>query len=424
MSWTQHYIRCSTNSVVPHIILLLFRTLPKWWQPQTQKKGIMVAKLIGGSALCLLILSRLGTNGWVFQGTEQPSLGRQKIRPFLPVEAHLLSSLSDEETALNVSDDDGDEAPKTPFSTEEVDETDDTDDVVKDDDDETESPEPEPFPVPKTNEENLMLLQSLAIITNRGEKASNEQIDEVRSLVELLEAANPTTAPTLAKDLLEGTWELVFTDTKQLFRSSPFFMAGRAVCKDGDQADQYSWFCTMHRKALAISNIGPVRQVITPTQLISEFEVEAGAVPFLNDFTPFSYSGGIPLTVDGAIVSTADLTAINETAYELYMDTVQIKGSNLPVLRQLLDTGLQLQSRVLGDFLETNVDDYTNPRPVVRTTYLSDRFRISRDMDDNIFVYFKTSKSTEPKDYTSVDADLGVARLLEGFNDAVTKLYF
>ena len=42
--------------------------------------------------------------------------------------------------------------------------------------------------------------------------------------------------------------------------------------------------------------------------MVNEFEVKAGAVPFLSDFTPFSYSGALPVTVDGAIVSFADVT--------------------------------------------------------------------------------------------------------------------
>lgn len=152
-------------------------------------------------------------------------------------------------------------------------------------------------------------------------------------------------------------------------------------------------------------------------------EVKAGAVPFLSDFTPFKYSGGLPLTIDGAIVSSADLTAINTTTWELFMDTVEIKGSNLPGLRQLLDRGLKLQSRTLGNFLRDNVPAYTNPKPLLRTTFLNEQFRISRDMDDNIFLYVKTSDKTEPTDYGYVDSDLGVAKLLEGFNDAVTRFY-
>ena len=110
-----------------------------------------------------------------------------------------------------------------------------------------------------------------------------------------LESRNPTMEPTKSTDM-HGTWELVYSDT-QLFRSSPFFMAGRAVCSTPEQAQQYDWFCDMHRAALAISQIGTVRHIITPTRLVSEFEIKAGAVPFINDLTPFSYSGGLPVSV-------------------------------------------------------------------------------------------------------------------------------
>ena len=269
--------------------------------------------------------------------------------------------------------------------------------------------------------ECLLFIQSLGAMTGRGEQASDGQMEAVRGVVAKLEQHNPTPEPAYAKDLLQGTWALTFTDTRHLFRSSPFFMAGRAVCSTPEQAQQFDWFCTMHRQALAISQIGAVRQIISEDKLVSEFETKAGAVPFLSDFTPFMYSGGLPVTIDGAIVSTADYTTLNGTAAELYMDTVEIKGSNLPCVRQVLDAGLSLQSRMLGDFLEANLDNYQNPRPVIRTTYLSDKMRILRDIDDNIFVYTKTSASTEPTDYSSIEADLGIPGLLEGFNKAVTK---
>jgi hypothetical protein len=110
-------------------------------------------------------------------------------------------------------------------------------------------------------------------------------------------------------------------------------------------------------------------------------------------------------------------------AWSLYMDTVEIKGSNVPGVRQLLDGGLKLNSRTLGDFLEDRINNYQNPRPCFRTTYLDQQYRISRDEDNHAFFYVKTSDSTEPTDYSKVDADLGVGRLLEGFNDAITRLY-
>ena len=82
-----------------------------------------------------------------------------------------------------------------------------------------------------------------------------------------------------------------------------------------------------------------------------------------------------------------------------------------------------LGSRRLGDFLESNVDGYTNPRPVFDITYLSENIRICRDQDGKVFVYGKISDETEPSDYSKVDSDLGLLRLLEGFNDAILKFY-
>jgi len=273
-----------------------------------------------------------------------------------------------------------------------------------------------------TSEDILASLLRIAASTGRGEFASPEQKDNAAELIATLETKNHCLEPT--KDpKIYGCWELVYSSS-QLFRSSPFFMAGRAVCTTKNQADQYDWFCDMHRKALAISNIGSVRQVISSTMMVSEFEVKVGAVPFLNDLTPFSYAGGLPFTIDGSIVSSADITPTDDgSAFEIFMDTVEIKGSNVPGLRTILDNGLKLQSRGLGSFLENNVDGYTNPRPIFETTYLSDSIRISRDQDGKTFVYAKESENSEPTDYEKVEADLGALKLLGDLNDKITKFY-
>jgi len=275
------------------------------------------------------------------------------------------------------------------------------------------------------------LIQNLLITassTDRGQFASQEQKSKMEQIITELETStststssgsipNPTESPSI-----EGTWELLYSST-QLFRSSPFFMAGRAVCTTPEQAQQYDWFCDMHRAALAISEIGTVRQIISSTRITSEFEVHVGSVPFLSDFTPLKYSGGLPFTITGAIVSSADITPVNDgSAWEIFMDTVEIKGSNIPLLRRVLDDGLKLSSRELGSFLEENVEQYSNPKPVFETTYLDDMLRISRDQDGKVFVYGKMSDGTEPTSYKSVDADLGLLNLLEGLNDNFFKI--
>ena len=264
----------------------------------------------------------------------------------------------------------------------------------------------------------------------RGEFATASDKSAMATIIADLEELNPTPDPTSPSSTtttasIGGTWDLLYSDT-QLFRSSPFFMAGRAVCTTPEQAEQYDWFCDMHRAALAISNIGKVRQIIDADggRMVSEFEVKVGSIPFLSDFTPFAYSGGLPVTIDGAIVSSADLTPTDDgTAWEIFMDTVEIKGSNVPLLRRVLDGGVKLGSRDLGSLLEDNVDGYTNPRPVFSTTYLDDDVRISRDQDGKVFVYGRVSEDAEPTDYGNVDADLGLAKLLEGLNDSIFKFY-
>jgi PAP_fibrillin len=273
-----------------------------------------------------------------------------------------------------------------------------------------------------THQSALERLLRIAASTGRGEFATASQSTQASDLIAVLEGSNPTQEPANSP-LINGRWELLYSST-QLFRSSPFFMAGRAVCATGDEARQYDWFCDMHRKALAISNVGPVRQIVSPTRIVSEFEVRAGAVPFVGDLTPLSYSGGLPVSIDGAIVSSADLTPTDDgTAWELFMDTVEIKGSNVPGLRQVLDGGLRLRSRQLGSLLERTIDSYTNPRPIFATTYLSETIRISRDQDGKVFVYGKESDDTTPTDYSKIDSDLGLLKLLEGLNDAVIKFY-
>jgi PAP_fibrillin len=285
--------------------------------------------------------------------------------------------------------------------------------------------------IPTSVQNNLSFLQTLGAITGRGEMIVNsrslsrrKQYDAALKVVADLEAMNPITEPTYS-DVIYGTWELVLSTT-QLFRSSPFFIAGRAVCTNEVDAQRYNWFCDMHRAALSISSIQSIRQIITESnRMISEFETSVGAIPFLSDFTPLRYSGGLPISVTGAIVSTADITPTrNGTGWEVYMDSVNVKGSNVPILRQILDNeNVGLRSRSLSDALEQAISSYKTPKPIFRTTYLDGKYRISRDEDDNIFFYVKTSNSTAPTGFGSIDADLGVGRLLEGFNDAITKFY-
>lgn len=249
-------------------------------------------------------------------------------------------------------------------------------------------------------------LFALGAYTNRGESALESEKAEARSLAVAIEA----TAGEVDNAACFGTWELCFADT-QPFRASPFFMAARAVCTTPEDVARFNWFCEQHRAALAISTVERVRQILGPGRLVNEFEVKAGSVPF-SDRVGFPYAGGLPVTITGCIRSSADVTFTGPGEWELYMDTVEIKGSNIPGLRALLDSQLRLDSRRLGDALEANVPGYSNPRPLMRTTYADSILRISRDVDDHVFVYRRLSDSRDPTDFGNVAADFGLGTWL------------
>lgn len=179
--------------------------------------------------------------------------------------------------------------------------------------------------------------------------------------------------------MINGDWELLYSNTN-LFRSSPFFMASRAICKEGAQANRFNRFCDLHRSALAHTSIGKVKQIVSPGLLTSEFETVGAVVP------------GLPVVVKGTIKSVAEIVSSNANDWTLQMVSTRIKEgtSNIPVFKRVLSSKrVQLPIQRLGKALE-RIPAYNAPFPVFSTTYLDFDLRISRDQDKNIFVYTRT----------------------------------
>jgi hypothetical protein len=222
--------------------------------------------------------------------------------------------------------------------------------------------------------------------TSRGELDHDKQ--PIETLVERLEASADPSVPIEA---LNGKWNLIYSST-YLFLSSPFFMAARAVCEEGDEAERFLYFCKLHREALAFTQIGEVSQIINhvgdidddePT-LVSEFESKVAIAP------------GLPIVVKGIIQSSSTVSSVvGEKDLRLKMDTVRIKkgSSNIPFANTFLDRFTGLNTREMSDFLEENLPknlrDYEAPEPVFRTTYVDKYLRVSRNQDNEIFVYAK-----------------------------------
>lgn len=208
----------------------------------------------------------------------------------------------------------------------------------------------------------------LASVTNRGMCASTEEENLVIDLVTQLEALNPTADPALNS---QGDWELCYSST-QSFRSSPFFLAIRAFLGDDNQAMAENAF-TIHDRATTASRIGKVRQIIDKDnrELVSEYDLSVGLMP------------GLPVKVKGTVVTSADLTAIAPETWEMAVRGTKVNGSNVPFLDQYLDdSAIEIPVGEAYKAISGSV-----PTAILKTFYVDEGMRITRDIDDNFFVF-------------------------------------
>lgn len=209
----------------------------------------------------------------------------------------------------------------------------------------------------------------LASVTNRGEYATKDEQNIIVDLVSQLEALNPTEDPAHNS---QGEWNLVLSST-QLFRSSPFFQSIRVALGDaidGGKSIAENGF-DLHDRATTAGRIGKIRQVISDTEFISEVDLETGMVP------------GMPFRMTGTVVTTAALDIVSDELWELKVEKTQVKGSNVPLLNQLLEEPqLELPVSSIYNTIQGKV-----PSVPIKTFYVDEAVRISRDIDDNFFVF-------------------------------------
>jgi len=210
----------------------------------------------------------------------------------------------------------------------------------------------------------------LASVTNRGTCATNEENNLVVDLVSQLEALNPTVDPALNS---AGDWELCYSST-QSFRSSPFFLTLRSFMGEDNKAMADTAFA-IHDRATTASRVGKVRQIINKdnSELISEYDLSVGVLP------------GMPFRVKGTVVTTAELTAIPPETWELTVRGTKINGSNVPLVDVFLDdNAVEIPVGEAYKAISGSV-----PTAVLKTFYVDEAMRISRDMDDNFFVFIR-----------------------------------
>jgi hypothetical protein len=209
----------------------------------------------------------------------------------------------------------------------------------------------------------LLLLSS---VTNRGEYATLDEQNALVDLVTQLEALNPTESPA---SNAWGEWDLCLSST-QFFRSSPFFQSIR-IAAGGDNRQIVENGFDLHDRATSASRVGRVRQHVTPTELRSEVDLEVGFVP------------GIPLRLRGTVVTVATLKVVPPEAWEVKITTTSVKSSNIPFLNEVLDDPKLVLP--VGDFYASVLGK--TPTVPFRTFYVDETLRITRDVDDNFFVF-------------------------------------
>ena len=207
-------------------------------------------------------------------------------------------------------------------------------------------------------------LLALAARTKRGEIANEKEKTLALELITKLEGYNPTDYP-CNDELAFGKWELIYSNTN-LFRSSPFWMAARAVCQEGDQASTFNTFCDLHRDALAFTNMGRITQIISTTSLTSEFETIVPVIP------------GLPITITGTIVSNSDIVTSTSTSWTLFMNNVTISTTSLTSLPSLPS----LTSLISLTSLTTMITTITTP-----TTTTSIFLKSNRISDDDLLLF-------------------------------------
>ena len=98
--------------------------------------------------------------------------------------------------------------------------------------DSAEDAAPDVIDVPRVEDRESLKKELLLAVsrTARGQQLDKRPNEAVNDVARRLEAQG---APTDAQ-LLNGRWNLAYCST-YLFRSSPFWMAGRAACQDGEE---------------------------------------------------------------------------------------------------------------------------------------------------------------------------------------------
>lgn len=128
----------------------------------------------------------------------------------------------------------------------------------------------------------------------------------------------------------------------------------------------------LHDKATSVGKVGRVRQSISDDgSFSSEVDIEVGLM------------GGLPFAIKGTVITGANYAVTGPEGWDLTVKSTQVKRSNVPFLDQLLDDyPLEVPVGSVYDAIRGSV-----PVAKLKTFYVDEAMRITRDQDDNFYVF-------------------------------------
>mmetsp|Transcript_49171 Transcript_49171/g.91621 ORF Transcript_49171/g.91621 Transcript_49171/m.91621 type:complete len:298 (+) Transcript_49171:49-942(+) len=218
----------------------------------------------------------------------------------------------------------------------------------------------------------------LAAATDRGAATPKTLLPGLTSCIEELESlARPED---LSLDQLDGAWVLVWSSVEAPERTSPLFWAVQAFTDSLTQpgASSLIFRLTDALKGPVGMQCGAIKQTITTSAqlLVSEVVLTVSPVP------------GVQLS--GTVTTSARASAVGNAELELKVLDTKVVGSPIPFIDKAKFPVETAFEQLAAAHRAVRGGEETNPELVIlRTTFVDGSIRVSRNENEDVFVYIR-----------------------------------
>tara|TARA_B100000212_G_C27276310_1_gene491109 strand:- start:59 stop:796 length:738 start_codon:yes stop_codon:yes gene_type:complete len=234
-------------------------------------------------------------------------------------------------------------------------------------------------------------LYKLSALTDRGQRLNKliasvyqEKLHELELLINDLKAHKNT----ISEDLLNGEWELIFSNV-ELFRSSPFFLAIESAFNNKFKSDLFFKLHQLQVGSFGLSTIGRISQKINLNnkEIISTFDT------IIFGLTTIPILGWFKLlpTFGGCVTTLADELILKEDKLKMTLQktkVTKVEGLNkIPIFSGfLMDRWYPV--KYIWERLPWNKAQPTCELSII---FIDEDIRVMSDIYGSIFIYTKVS---------------------------------